>query len=139
MIPEAGQSGYIAVQTEGETGEAPGLTYGIDWRTGRINGYVDGLDALKQAVDKALRTLRYEHLVYSSNYGTEWNLVLGQDRLLAGPEIRRVVTEALLQDDRIEGVDQPEVSFNGENVSIDIKVRSRYGDIRIRKELNANG
>lgn len=138
MIPEAGQSGYITEQAE-EAAESPSLTYGIDWKKGRIAGYVDGLEALKQAVDKALRTLRYEHLIYSSNYGTEWNLVLGQDRLLARPEIRRVVTEALLQDDRIEGVDQLEVSFNGENVSIDVTVRSRYGDIQIRKELNANG
>ncbi|WP_025691974.1 DUF2634 domain-containing protein [Paenibacillus zanthoxyli] len=138
MIPEAGQSSYITEQVEGES-ESPSLTYGIDWKKGRITGYVDGLDALKQAVDKVLRTLRYEQLVYSSNYGTEWSLVLGQDRLLARTEIRRIVTEALLQDDRVEGVDQLEVSFNGENVSIDITVRSRYGDIQIRKELNANG
>ncbi|AIQ14620.1 DUF2634 domain-containing protein [Paenibacillus durus] len=139
MIPEAGQSGYITEQADGEASESPSLTYGIDWKKGRITGYVDGLEALKQAVDKALRTLRYEQLIYSSNYGTEWNLVLGQDRLLARPEIRRVVTEALLQDDRVEGVNQPEVSFNGENVSINVTARSRYGDIQIRKELNANG
>ncbi|MNI75867.1 hypothetical protein D3C73_1320530 [compost metagenome] len=138
MIPEIGQSGSITIE-EDQDEMLPSLTYSVNLEQGRISGRVDGLDALRQAVDKALRTIRYEHLIYSSDYGTEWNLVLGRERLLARAELRRVVTEALLQDDRITEVTFSEIVFSGDQVEMYLTVHSRYGDIQMRKEVTANG
>lgn len=52
---------------------------------------VDELEAVKQAVYKALRTDRFFHFIYSSNYGSEVQI----NR--ADLELERWVNEALLQ------------------------------------------
>jgi hypothetical protein len=143
MIPEIGKAGPITALAEGletlETSEIPSLTYRMDWDRKRISSHVDGLEAVKQAAAKILHTFRYEHLIYSTNYGTEWNLVLGQDRLLVRSEIRRILTEALLQDERITGVEDLETAFNGDNLNVSCTVVTRYGNFQLRKEMNGNG
>jgi hypothetical protein len=140
MIPAIGKSGPITALLEGEVnlerGESPSLTYRMDWDRKRITGQADGLEAVQQAAAKILRTDRFEHLIYSSDYGTEWQLVLGKDRLLVRAEIRRVISEALLQDERILSLENIEVSFNGDNLTFDCKVVTRYGDFQLGKEWN---
>lgn len=83
MIPAIGKAGPITALLEGEVnlerGESPSLTYRMDWERKRITGQTDGLEAVQQAAAKILRTDRFEHLIYSSDYGTEWRLVLGRD------------------------------------------------------------
>lgn len=108
----------------------------MDWERKRITGQTDGLEAVQQAAAKILRTDRFEHLIYSSDYGTEWRLVLGKDRLLVRAEIRRIVSEALLQDERILSLENIVVSFTGDNLTFDCKVVTRYGNFQLRKEWN---
>ncbi|WP_340025970.1 DUF2634 domain-containing protein [Paenibacillus sp. FSL K6-1096] len=137
MIPAIGRSGPVtaALETTVTASEAsPGLTYRLDWEQKRISGRVDGLEAVKQAAVKVLQTGRYEHLIYSSDYGTEWNLVLGQDGLLARPELRRLVSEALLQDERILELRDVEIVWNGDTVSFSCTAVTIYGDVELRKE-----
>ncbi len=140
MIPEIGNAGPITATLEGDTSlentEMSSLTYRMDWDKKRITGRLDGLEAVQQAVAKILRTDRYEHLIYSSDYGTEWGLVLGKDRLLARAEIRRIVSEALLQDERIIRLEDTTVSFNGDNLSFSCKVITQYGNFELRKEMS---
>ncbi|MDQ0195804.1 DUF2634 domain-containing protein [Paenibacillus wynnii] len=142
MIPAIGRDGPITSLLQGEisagTGEEPSLTYRLDLDRKRISGSIDGLEAVQQAAVKILQTDRYEQLIYSFNYGTEWRLVLGQDRLLVRSEIRRVLTEALLQDDRITGIEDMEVLFSGDNLTVEFTVVSQYGDFQMRKEMNGN-
>lgn len=116
------------------SGNAPSLTYRMDWEHGRIGGRVDGLEAVKQAAIKVLQTSRYEHLIYSADYGTEWKLVLGQDRLLARPELRRLISDALLQDERILALEDVEILFEGDTVSFSCIAVTVYGDLELRKE-----
>ncbi|KWX80318.1 hypothetical protein AMQ84_04180 [Paenibacillus riograndensis] len=140
MIPVIGNAGPITAPLEGDTSlentEMSSLTYRMDWDKKRITSRLDGLEAVQQAVAKMLRTDRYEHLIYSSDYGTEWGLVLGKDRLLVRAEIRRIVSEALLQDERIIGLEDTEVSFNGDNLSFNCKVITQYGNFELRKEMS---
>ena len=49
---------------------------------------------------------RYEHLIYSWNYGIELADLFGQPISFCIPEIKRRITEALMQDSRITGVDE---------------------------------
>ena len=44
----------------------PSYTYQV--KNGRIHGYIDGLEAMRQAVEKILLTERFEWVIYSSNY-----------------------------------------------------------------------
>ncbi|WP_150273205.1 DUF2634 domain-containing protein [Paenibacillus tepidiphilus] len=141
MIPVIGRLGPITASLENAAASgsmAPSLTYRMDWERKRLVGRVDGLEAVKQAAAKILQTWRYEHLIYSADYGTEWRLVLGKDRLLARAELRRVVTEALLQDDRIERLEDSGIEFSGDNVSFSCLVVTRYGNFELRKEMSGD-
>ena len=60
--------GAVEVET---AASQPSRTYAVDWQTGRVSGFVDGTDALKQAIYKILQTERFAHLIYSWNYGFE--------------------------------------------------------------------
>jgi hypothetical protein len=106
----------------------------MDWERKRIYGLTDGLEAVKQAAVKVLQTERYAHLIYSPDYGAEWNLVLGQDRLLARPELRRLISEALLQDERIQELKDVEITFSGDTVSFSCTAVTYYGDFELREE-----
>ena len=57
---------------------------------------------------KAIRTPRYRHLIYTRDYGSELEELVGKgyDRSLQESEIQRMVTETLLADARTESVDQ---------------------------------
>ncbi len=47
----------------------PSLTYRIDFEKNRLSGMTDGKDALQQAIRLRLMTERFEHLIYSWDYG----------------------------------------------------------------------
>lgn len=143
MIPSIGQEGPINFY-EDETGVAegegvPSLTYRFDLERKTIKGFVDGIEAVQQAAFKLLQTYRYDHLIYSHDYGTEWELVLGQDRLLARSEIRRVLTEALLQDDRITEVAEMEIREEEDRLTAEFTIFTPYGDFRMEKEWTGDG
>ncbi|WP_379130952.1 DUF2634 domain-containing protein [Paenibacillus sp. sgz500958] len=142
MIPAIGKEGPITSQLQGQEDsgavEVPSLTYRVDLDKKRISGSIDGLEAVRQAAIKILQTDRFEHLIYSFNYGTEWGLVLGADRLLVRSEIKRVLTEALLQDDRITGIQDMTVLFEGDALTVDFTVETLYGNFQMRKEMDGN-
>lgn len=58
--------------------EQPTKTYKVDFDTGRVAGYVDETEAMKQAIFKILSTERFLYLIYSWNYGIELNAVVGK-------------------------------------------------------------
>lgn len=114
-----------------------GLTYKVDWERGIIAGKVDGLDSVKQAVLKILTTERYQHLIYSDNYGTEWRQILGKDHLYVRAEIRRMITEALLQDDRIQTISDFSTSWtSSEDIRVVFTVETLYGAFQIDEEVS---
>ena len=90
------------VEFEYET--QPDYTYKLNVESERVASYVDGLNAYKQAVYKILNTERYEHLIYSWNYGIELKDLIGKPLSYAIPEVEARITEAVMQDDRTESV-----------------------------------
>lgn len=94
----------IGTAVEVETpASQPSRTYAVNWQTGRVSGFVDTTDALKQAIHKILQTERFAYLIYSWNYGFEANRLIGQSAAFLRSEIQRLVTEALLADDPDHG------------------------------------
>lgn len=101
----------------------------------KIEGYVDDLEALKQAIHKILATEQYEYPIYSFNYGVAWKELIGEERSYVRAEMKRMIQEALLQDDRIREVDGFKFLFSGDSCLCTFDVASIYGDIEIRKQV----
>lgn len=94
----------------------------------KVAGYVDELEAYKQAVYKIINTERYDYVIYSWNYGIELKDLFGQPIPYVIPEIERRVTEAVMQDDRTESVSGFEFDTSKRGVvSVTFKATSIYG------------
>lgn len=118
-----------------ETETQPSLTYALDLESGRIRGKVDRLEALRQAVYLILSTERYDWLIYSWNYGREFKELIGQPKEFVLPELKRCISEALLQDDRITTVDGFEFTMGKDTVHAAFTVRSIFGDLEVETDV----
>lgn len=113
----------------------PSNTFFIDFEKGRISGFVDEREAVKQAIMLILNTERYKFLIYSWNYGVELEELIGTHPDIVEDEAERLISEALLQDDRITAVYDFEFSRNKDTLLVSFKVDSIYGDIGIETEV----
>lgn len=121
LTPEYYNLSDIAVQNEDEVTVKPQKTWFIDFENKRITHKIDGEQALRQFIYKALTTERNKYMIYSENYGCELPSLLGGnlDYDLMDSEVPRMVKEALIYDDRIENV---EVDFTREGDKLFINV-----------------
>lgn len=113
----------------------PSNTFFIDFEKGRISGFIDEREAVKQAIMLILNTERYKFLIYSWNYGVELEELIGTHPDIVEDEVERLISEALLQDDRITAVYDFEFSRNRDALLVNFKVDSIYGDIGIETEV----
>lgn len=118
--------------------QQPSLTFGIDFDRGRVVGMVDGLEAVKQAVFLILQTERYRHLIFSSDYGSELEGLIGRDPLFVQSELKRRIREALMQDDRIEDVTNFNIQFDGDNALVRFTVISTFGNFEVAQEVTGS-
>ncbi len=114
----------------------PSKTYRLDRESNRICGYCDGLEAMKQAVYKTLLTERYAWVIYSWNYGSELNGVLGKQMTAVYPEVKKRIEEALLQDDRIKKVRDFSFEKTRNTLHVTFTVESTVGVFE--SEVNVN-
>ena len=127
----------IPAELDVEEEQQPSLTYGIDFEKGRIIGMIDELEAVKQAVFLILQTERYRYLIYSADYGSELEGLIGRDQLFVRSELKRRIREALMQDDRIEDVTNFRLQFNGDSALVRFTVISNFGEIEAEQEVTA--
>ncbi len=74
---------------------------------------------------KAIRTPRYRHVIYSRDFGSELEDLIGSgSRALQESEIRRMVTEALLADARTQSVDPFAFDWEGETCRFSCRITS---------------
>lgn len=107
----------------------PTKTYRIDFEQGRITGTADGVEAVNQAIKKALLTPRFHCLIYDNQYGSEIKDLIGRDvtQELIEAEIPRMVKDALKGDNRILDVRDVSFSFSEESCFIISTVDTVYG------------
>ena len=113
--------------------EYPSLTYEIKLDKDKMGTYTDGKEAMKQAIYHIINTERYQYLIYSWNYGVELADLFGKPISYCYPEIKRRITEALLQDDRIESLDSFEFSYSKGDVLVKFRAITTEGKIEIEK------
>lgn len=102
----------------------------------RTEGFLEDAEALKQAIHKQLATEKYEYPIYSFSYGIAWKELIGKERPYVRAEMKRMIQEALLRDDRIREVNGFEFSFQGDTCQCSFLVSSIYGDIKIETEAS---
>lgn len=101
----------------------------------RAGSFLDQREAMKQAIFLILNTERYEYPIYPWSYGAEMSDLLGQPVPFVLPEIKRRVTEALLQDDRITDIDSWEFDVERGKVNATFVVHTLFGDIPTEQEV----
>jgi hypothetical protein len=101
-----------------------------------IQGYVDGQEALRQAIYKMLNTEKYEYSIYSFFYGIELESLIGKDRLYVQMELIRRIKECLLTDERVKDVGNFQFSILRDSILCTFDVISIYGTSTISKEVS---
>lgn len=94
---------------------------------------VEGDEALKIWVYKALKTERYEYLAYSWQYGIELKPFIGKvmgvyERY---SELKRVIIECLMVNPYIRSVDSVDFQTDGDYTHCDIALTTVYGEVNI--------
>ena len=94
---------------------------------------VEGNEAIKVWVYKALLVPRYNYSIYSWNYGSELMDLIGKAYTpsLTKEEAKRYIKEALLINPYILEVTVTDTSFNDGVLSADIKLLTIYGESEV--------
>lgn len=95
----------------------------------QIAGMADGLEAMRQTVQNILQTERYDYQIYSTNYGVEFNDLVGADPDYIKAALPARIEEALSVDDRILSVDDFTFDFSGDKAVVTCNVQTVYGTV----------
>ena len=115
----------------------PDLTYLMYISEERIQGTCEGLEAVRQAIYKILNTERYDHVIYSWNYGIRLTDLYGQPMTYVIPELERRISNALSIDDRVLSCDDFEFDTSRRNsVLVKFTVHTIYGDTDIERSVS---
>lgn len=134
MIPRVNDD-LLVLEVDFEEVSEPTKTYKLDFVLKRVVGFTDGREAIEQYIYKTLDTDRYGYLIYSWNYGAEIAKLFGKPIPYVYSELKRLTTEALMQDDRIKGVDAFIFTHIKNKVHMRMTVHTIYGEIEAEKEV----
>lgn len=133
MIPSVND--ILSVNLEVET--QPSKNYKMNIGQNDIKGVSNELETMKQVVYKILNTERYQYIIYSWNYGIELVDLFGEPTTYVFPELERRIKEALLQDDRINNVDDFKFDLiDKRTVKVTFTIYTIYGEIQEEKAVN---
>lgn len=115
-----------------DSGRQPTQTYELDLDRGRLAGRVAGLAAVQQMVRKLLATARGRYPIYDDRYGSEIEALMGRsgDMAWLKGEIPRLLEEALLQDDRVTGIEVTGLRLEDDGLWIDVHVETTEGSLK---------
>lgn len=124
------------IQPDFEIETQPSKAFRINFDSYRMIGFTDGVNAVAQAIFLILNTERYQHVIFSWNYGIELVDLFGQPIPFVLPELKRRISEALLQDDRIISVDNFNFEVNKRNIYVSFEVETIFGTLNAEKVVN---
>lgn len=129
MLPETGS----ILKQDFEIKEIPSKTFRINDDT--VSGYVDGIEAVRQAIFCILNTERYDWVIYNWNYGVELKDLFGKPMGVVKSKVKKRIREALMQDNRIQSVDAFTFEVSGKKLIVKFTVHTKYGDVSAEKEV----
>ncbi|MEH7202601.1 phage portal protein [Bacillus sp. Nf3] len=117
-------------------------TYRIDFETGRLTGEtISGIEAIRQFIYMTLRTERYAHPIYSHDIGTEIQELLTDTEATdeyKEMEIPRLLEEALLVDERIDHIEELEVTKQNESFHVKLAIVTDEGTLEIEEVMEGD-
>ena len=116
--------------------EQTSKTYYLDIEKNIIYNFCDGLEAMKQTIYCILNTERFDHLIYSWNYGIELKHLIGESTTFVIPELERVIKEALLQDTRIIDVNNFDFNVKQNEILVTFTVITTLGNIEMERVVS---
>ena len=120
----------VGFDTDIVVASQPSKTWIIDRNTMQVSGMDKGLEAARQAVEIALNVERYRWTIYSANYGSELDGLVGEDEAYIIAEIPRLVEGALSPDSRVVSVDDYTYTRTDANsLTVSFTVHTVYGDL----------
>ncbi len=114
--------------------------YEIDFKSGQLTGeIVEGLEAIKVWVWLALQVPRYRYYVYTWDYGSEFEDLIGQgySNGYIESESRRMTEDCLLINPDIQSISDFHVSVEKDILTISFTVNTVYGDIEFQNQAVA--
>ena len=114
--------------------ERPEADYEVDLETGKLTGrIITGLDAIKQWIRITLATDRYRYPQYSWEHGSDLQSLIGKNynKDYVESEVKRMLPEALLENESITGVEDIVCSYDGDSLNITATVKTIYGEVNI--------
>ncbi|OQB15706.1 MAG: hypothetical protein BWY15_00419 [Firmicutes bacterium ADurb.Bin193] len=103
-------------------------TYRLDTVENRILGKIDGLEAVRQSIFKLLSTEKNAYDIYTE-YGIELEQLVGTDFLYATSMAKKLITEALMSDDRILSVEDFEFENESDHLVVNFTIYTIYGSV----------
>ncbi|WP_027628229.1 DUF2634 domain-containing protein [Ruminiclostridium cellobioparum] len=94
---------------------------------------LEGAEALKVWICKMLKTQRYRYLIYSWNYGSELEKLIGAGYAsnTVRNEVKRLLEDALQVNSGIKGTKNVNVTFSGDKLDLSFTVITDYGEVKI--------
>lgn len=124
---------------EYKTNILPSKTYKLDLNTHEIIGYVDGLDAVKQAVFLILNTERFKWFIFpDDDYGTEFDSLRNMPIDFVLAHIEGEVKDALSIDTRILNIGNFEFDVLGSTIHCTFTVECIFGKFDSDLEIDVS-
>lgn len=112
-------------------------TYKVLLNKDCISGYAYEIESVKQAIYFILSTERYQHPIYSWDYGVELFDLIGKPMSYVQAEFRRRIEDALTQDDRIESCSDFQFEkIDKSTLHVNFTVNTIYGVLYSEMEVS---
>lgn len=115
--------------------QQPSLTWHINRGTGRIEGEVDGYQAVRQAVETLCNLQRFRWQIFLPSSGVDWRGLVGQNPGYVAAELRRRIAEGLAMDSRVRGLTEFSYALNGDVLTANVTVQTIYGPVSTAVEV----
>ena len=128
----------IPIETITEAEEQPSLTYRLDLENGRIVGFIDKLEAVNQAIKKAIITPRFKCLIYNNQYGSEIEeAIISKDasQEYINTVIEGFIKDALRTDTRILSIYDFYIEFKEDKAYVSFRVDTIFGETEIEEVI----
>lgn len=112
--------------------------YGINFDRNALTGVtVSGLEALKVWAMNALLTPRSRYEIFSEDYGSELESLIGRAHTPAYVrcEAKRMIEECLTVHPSIVGIDDFSAEMNGDTLTCDFTLVTDFGDEEMEVEI----
>ena len=126
----------IPIETIKDAEELPSRTYRLDTENGCIYGKIDGLEAVNQAIRKAILTPRFRCLIYDNQYGSEIeDVVIATDvtRNFVEAVMEGLIKDALKPDTRVLTVKDVKITWGDDYAIVTLTAETIFGETTIQE------